>query len=274
MLMFKKTLARLLSAVLMLVVFGTITNALLSRYSHDYIAAKQELQNRLGQQLADQSTTKEIDNHAKQLDEQTEQEGHTALTDKQTEKNNADKQNLQTETAPPSTTTSSGTGSTIHQWLNAGVNLWKKAEQVASGMGKATSMFDSDVSIVRKMSFTKEGSTFTLDELFNGILDHPTWKSQKVDGYNVVMVTGGVSKLMEDPNNSVKSELQQVLHPSSQTSLDMTVIFPVQKGKVVAEQIGSYLETPGTGKIKLPGSGTAIIDQLSMLYQSEVKKHD
>ncbi|SFK76131.1 hypothetical protein SAMN03159341_101453 [Paenibacillus sp. 1_12] len=158
---------------------------------------------------------------------------------------------------------------TLNNLIDSGLKLWDKADSVNSSIGNTISMLDSDVRKVRKQKFIEDGTTFTLEDLFNGTLDNPKWKSKEIDGVNLVMVTGGGSKFLKSLD-SKGWDFERTLEQFLAKSIDMTVVIPVRKGEIVVESVSSFIEVSGVGKMPITGPG--ILSELLKTYLSEQAK--
>jgi hypothetical protein len=159
--------------------------------------------------------------------------------------------------------------SILNNLIDSGFKLWDKADSVSSSIGNTLSMLDSDVRKVRKQKFIEDGTTFTLEDLFNSTLDNPKWKSKEIDGVNLVMITGGGSKFLKSLD-SKELDLERSLEQSIAKSIELTVILPVHKGMIVTESMGSYFEVQGVKT--MPVTGPGVLSELMKIYLSEHAK--
>jgi hypothetical protein len=91
-------------------------------------------------------------------------------------------------------------------------------------------------------AFLFDGYEFTLNDVFNYFLDHPKRKVEKVDGFEVLIISGGIKperldlNLIETTNPVYDKSITKYLTESSKSAF----IFPFGGNTLVPDEIAYY----------------------------------
>ncbi|MCX8046526.1 MAG: membrane lipoprotein lipid attachment site-containing protein [Anoxybacillus gonensis] len=165
----------------------------------------------------------------------------------------------------------SGCSDQVNNLIDKAANIYDKIGETDAKISNTISAFNLKVQIVKRLEYEYDGDKFTLNDVFNYFLDHPKWEVEKVDGFEVLIVSGGIKpeilglNLDKDNESSYDKAITKYVTESSKVAF----IFPFRDDTLLPDEITYYFEVGGQ---KIPGeNGSAALQELTKIY-GEYKK--